>query len=280
VAVVYDPNARYDIDERDVAYREVAGQPLLARLYRPRGAGPFPALIALHGGAWTRGDRLSHLSLVEPLAASGIVIVSLDFRQAPDHPYPASIQDVNYGVRWLKAHATEFHADTSQIGALGESSGGHQAMLVGMLPGDPRYAADAVREAPGLDASLRYVICTWPILDPYARYLFAKDTGRDDLVTRTEGYFRTAGAMKEGSPQALLDRRERVETPPVIIMQGTADVNVTPAMQERFASAYRAAGGVCELHLFPDMGHGGWPKLQSEQALDLTKAFIGRRLAG
>ncbi|MBM2811335.1 MAG: hypothetical protein HW416_2094 [Chloroflexi bacterium] len=274
----YDPNARYELDVRDVQYREIDGEPLLGRLYRPRGEGPFPAFVAMHGGAWTRGDRLGHLSFVEPLAASGIVVVSLDFRQAPAHPYPASVRDVNYGVRWLKAHASDFNADADTVAALGESSGGHLAMLVGMLPRNLQYASEPLGDGAGFDASLRYVICTWPILDPYARYLFAQETGRDDLVTRTEGYFPTRGAMQQGNPQMILERGERTETPPVLILQGTADVNVTPEMQERFASAYRAAGGTCELHVFAGTAHGGWPSDQSDQGLDLIKAFIARQI--
>src|SRR5207253_6418991 len=127
--------------------------------------------------------------LYEEVARRGVTVFSLDFHQGPAHPYPEPITEINYGVRWVKAHAAEFNASPRGVGALGSSSGGHQSMLNTMRPKDPRYAAIPFPEAPESDASLAYVVGCWAILDPYARYFFAQDTGRDELVKRTEGYF-------------------------------------------------------------------------------------------
>src|SRR4051812_4221642 len=92
----------------DIPYHTVGGETLLAKLYRPQGAGPFPAVVGVHGGAWTSGDRNNNKAIDEALAASGVVVLALDFRLAPKAPYPASVADVNYGTRWLKAHAEKF----------------------------------------------------------------------------------------------------------------------------------------------------------------------------
>lgn len=277
----FDPARRYDVEIHEVEYRQADGEAWLARICQPQGEGPFPALLFVHGGAWTLGDRMNNRSIYEPLAASGLVVAAIDFRLAPKDPYPAPVSDVSYGARWLKAHAGDFNADPGSIGGLGSSSGGHQLMLSAMRPHDPRYAALPLPGAPELDATVAYIVACWPILDPYARYLFAQDTGRDDLVKRTEGYFRNQETMQEGNPQLVLDRHEAVELPPTLIIQGTADTNVTPDMQERFARAYRAAGGLCELEIFPGMPHGTtvWPEAEAERALDLMRAFIARQLA-
>ena len=99
----------HEIDVRDVEYLRHDDRPLLARLFVPRGAGPFPMIVELHGGAWCRGDRLSDTIMNEALARSGVVVAALDFRMPPEAGYPASLQDISYGVRWLKSRAADFH---------------------------------------------------------------------------------------------------------------------------------------------------------------------------
>lgn len=274
--------AGYEPRVFDVEYLRIDGQAFLARVYQPQGSGPFGLLLDVHGGAWNAGiaDRTTNALLDERLARSGLVVVSIDFREAPAHPYPASIEDVNYATRWLKAHAAELHADGTRVGGLGTSSGGHLAMLSAMRPRDPRYNATALPDAAEVDASLAYLVLPWPILDPYARYAFAKETGRANLVTATERYFLTEATMQEGNPQLALDRGEAVELPPTLIVQGSADANVTVAMQERFVEAYRAAGGEIELEVFPDMPHGfaRSPGPDTDRALGLMRGFIARQL--
>ena len=75
------------------------------------------------------------------MAAHGIVSIALDFRSGNEDPYPASVQDINYAVRWAKARAHDLKTRADLIGLSGQSSGGHLAMLVAMRPHDPRYAA-------------------------------------------------------------------------------------------------------------------------------------------
>ena len=74
---------------------------------------------------------------------TGVLVAALDFRLPPDAGYPASVADIHYGIRWLKARARELKGRADRVGAIGISSGGHQAMLVAMRPTDGRYAAQA-----------------------------------------------------------------------------------------------------------------------------------------
>src|ERR1041385_7153618 len=148
-----------DIDVADVEYLRHEGAPLLARLFKPRGAGPFPLIIELHGGAWNLGDRLMDVAINEPLAKSGVIVAALDFRMPPVASYPASFADINYGIRWFKTQATALGSRPDLVGALGSSSGSHQAMLAAMRPHDPRYAALPLpANTPAVDASLRCVV--------------------------------------------------------------------------------------------------------------------------
>lgn len=272
---------RFAVDFQEVEYLHRDGEARLARVCQPQGDGPFPALLYVHGGQWSRGDRYNNTWVYEPLAERGLVVVAVDFRLAPRHPYPEPMADINYATRWLKAHAAEFGADPEAVGGLGLSSGGHQLMLSAMRPHDPRYETLALPAAPEAEATLAYVVACWSILDPYARYLFAQDTGRQDIVASTEGYFGSVEAMHEGNPQLALDRGEPVELPPTLIVQGTEDRNVTPDMQRRFADAYRKAGGRCELEIVPDMPHGTtvWPEPQQGQIHDRIRRFIAQELA-
>ncbi|MGH7966353.1 MAG: alpha/beta hydrolase, partial [Candidatus Binatia bacterium] len=86
----------FAIDIEDVEYLRHGDTLLLARLFKPRGQGPFPLIVELHGGAWCMGDRLMDVGINEPLAKSGVVVVAIDFRMPPVAPYPASLADINY----------------------------------------------------------------------------------------------------------------------------------------------------------------------------------------
>src|SRR5258707_8025439 len=173
---------RFEIEVRDLEYQRVGGAPVLARLYRPVGTGPFPALIEVHGGAWASGDRLNNAPLDEALAKSGIVVLAIDFRMPPQHRYPASIADVNLATRWLKTHAGEFGSRRELVGGLGTSSGGHQLLLSVLRPEEPRYAAVPLAEAPAEDARLPYIVLCWPISDPLAPYRMVRQKGNTRLA--------------------------------------------------------------------------------------------------
>src|ERR1051325_9349861 len=110
---------------RDVDYLQVDGKVFQATIYQPEGAGPFPVILDVHGGAWVREDvqRNEHELLAKALAGMGLVIVSIDYRQGPQNQYPDSIIDVNYAMRWLRANAANFNGSATKIGALGSSSG-------------------------------------------------------------------------------------------------------------------------------------------------------------
>ena len=97
------PAHEFTID--DVEYLSHGGSPLLLRLFKPRGAGPFPLMIDLHGGAWCSQDRTSDAMFNEALAKSGVVVAALDWRMPPACGYPTSLSDINYAARWLKARA-------------------------------------------------------------------------------------------------------------------------------------------------------------------------------
>src|SRR5919106_5646093 len=108
-AMKYDPSAKFELEVRDVDFqRTPKGRSLMARIYQPQGPGPFPVVLDLHGGAWRRKDRLAEEPMARAIAGSGVLVVAIDLRLSEEAPHPASIQDANYGVRWLKSRAGEW----------------------------------------------------------------------------------------------------------------------------------------------------------------------------
>ena len=274
--------ARYELESRDIEYlRHGEEPPLLARLYRPSGAGPFPAVLDIHGGAWAAGDRLNNAPLDEALAKSGIVVLAVDFRMPPEYRYPVSIADINLATRWLKAHAGEFGSRRELVGGLGTSSGAHQLLLSALKPYDPRYAALARAEAGGEDASLPYLALCWPIADPLARYRMVKEKGNTRLVASHDAYWLSEAEMEEGNPQRIVEHGEAGRLPPAILVQGLADDNVTPDMADRFAAAWRGHGGHIEFHKFEGQPHTFIPRdpaaAASRRATELIRDFIWAR---
>lgn len=278
----YDPKARFDISVHETEYRRTPkGRSLIARVYQPKGSGPFPVLLDLHGGAWNNKDRFANETMARAVAASGVLVASIDLTLAPEAPYPASVQDANYGVRWLKWKAPGWNGDPSTLGILGSSTGGHLGELVGMKPRDPKYAAIPLAEAPHLDASVAYVAARSPISDPFARFQQAEKMQREHMVNNTRTYWVPWETIYEGNPQQILERREKVSLPPLLIMQGSLDDNVLPALQEKFAATYRAAGGECQLEIFEGCEHL-WvdkPGPMTDKAHEMVKAFIARNLS-
>jgi acetyl esterase/lipase len=278
----YDPAARFDLDVTEQEFRRTArGRKLMARIYRPKGHGPFPVLLDLHGGAWNTKDRLANETMDRAVASSGVLLAAIDMTLAPEAPYPAAVQDANYGVRWLKSRAPVWGGDPATLGLLGSSTGGHIAMLLGMRPRDPRYNAIALTGGSSIDAGVAYVATRSPISDPLARFQQARKLQREPMVQNTKNWFVPWEAIYEANPQHILERREKVSLPPLLILQGALDDNVLPAFQEKFAAAYRAAGGNCQLELFEGCEHL-WidtPGPQTDRAHAMVKAFIARHPA-
>src|SRR5262249_46192692 len=260
----------YDIAVEDVEYLRHGDTPLLARLFTPRGQGPFPLLVELHGGAWNLGDRLQDTDLNAILAQSGVVVAALDFPMPPGAPYPGPRVGIKYCDRVPQTQATQWNSRPDWVGAFGISSGGHMAMLLGMRPHDPRYAAVPLPAgAPAVDARLRYVVMGAPVIDPLGRYRYAqqlKEKGKpypefvDLVLPLHDKYSHSDHAIAEGSPVRALERGERVELPPVLYIQDTKDIVHPRADLDRFVAQYRQAGGQVERELFEGAMEGFMPR--------------------
>jgi acetyl esterase/lipase len=274
-----ETNGKFEIDERDVEYQQLAGKPWPVRIYQPKGTGPFPTVIDVHGGAWHNGDRTNNAGIDRALAAKGILVAAVEFRQPPEAGYPASVCDINLAVRWLKLHATELNGTTA-VGAFGNSSGGHLVVLSGLRPRHPAYSALLLPNHPEINASLAYVIAGWPVIDPLYRFRYANEINNQEHVKAHIEYWRTEEAMAEGSPQTIIEQDETVDLPPILMLLKANDRNHPLEMQERFIASYRKRGGAIEVETFDGLPeHRMVPspdKPDTMRAIDSITTFIRR----
>jgi len=227
---------------RDVEYGRSGGESLRMDACVPDGRGPFPAVILVHGGGWTSGDKTQGVDpLFEPMSKSGLAWFSINYRQAPKHHYPAPVEDVETAVRWAKEHAAEFNVDPERLALLGESAGGQLvAMAVVRAKDDTRVAAAIPFYAPvdlerdterrgGLSQSLRD--------------LFGHSYEVDGAVTQL---------LREASPINYVHSG----LPPFLLVHGTADMSVPYSQSIEFRARLKAAGVSCDLITIDDGVHG------------------------
>jgi acetyl esterase/lipase len=275
----------FEVEVEDVEYQRQAGEPLLARIYRPRKTTATVAILDVHGGAWSQMDRTAQQGLDQAMAAQGALVVAIDFRMPPRYPYPAQILDTNQATRWLKLHVSELGAATdAAFGLYGGSSGGHVVILSAMRPRDARFSELRLPGGEGLDADVDFVVADAPVTDPEAGYRHAAQAGRTQFLERYRSFWTTDADVADGSPTRILERGDAVVLPPLFISQGTADDSVPIETTRNFVRLYTAAGGEAELLEFQGLGHGFiLTQPEREESLrqaEAVNAFVRRAARG
>lgn len=274
----------YDVEIEEVDYLHHDGEAYPAKIFKPVGDGPFPAVVEVHGGAWSKGDRTTNDAINSAVARGGVVVAALEFRNAPQAPYPGSVADVNYGVRWLKAEAARFGTAPHMVGTMGTSSGGHLAVLAAIKPDDMRYASIPLPGAEDQDATAAFVVTLWPVICPASRYrtLQARlDAGEQNdrwpgLLEGQLSYWLSEDAMEEGSPNFAVQRGDALSLPPILYLQNPEDRVHPREHMESFIAGYRAMGGSVQQELF-DGEHMDAPRSAAES--DSGRAVVSKIIA-
>jgi acetyl esterase/lipase len=223
---------------RTLTYCAEGGQALQMTVFAPdNGRVNDPAVIQVHGGGWQHGSRTVVLpgdSTDADLVAAGFVVASVDYRLAPQNPWPDQIVDVKCAVRYLRAHAADLGIDPDRIAALGTSAGGQLVSLLGTTGSSPLWDT-----GPYPDESSRVAA----VVDEYG----PADLSATDWPPRTVTLIRRVFGAGPGSRSPVLTQASpaaHVEAgdPPFLIVQGTDDQVVPPIQSERFAADLRAAG--------------------------------------
>ncbi len=225
---------RYDIESFEVPYARVKGRDLVLWVNKPQAKGNFPVFLDIHGGAWTHFDHKVDFVWCQELARRGFAVCSIDFRLAPDHPWPTFLCDVRAASRWVHAHGREIGADPSVMGAIGGSTGGHLSLLLGLQPNDPRGrvtpALDTPDDAP---AGIDFVCANYPIVDVLARYQMVRSAKFDPLTRFASHLLENGHCTREE-----LDAVERAATQEIDEAVVFAKQSPLPAPEETLDDVY------------------------------------------
>ena len=227
---------------KNVVYSTTFGA-LPLDLYLATAPGPRPALLYIHGGAWSNGNKNGGygLALVPALAMAGITIVSLNYRLAPTWRFPAMIEDVRCAIRFMRSRTLQWNIDADRIGVMGNSAGGHLAALAA-LASDSHWVTP---EWSGVSSDVQLAVCLWGPSD------LRTATG-SELQDRLVAVFGEGQeALRVGSPITYVSN----SAPPFLIVNGEADTTVPVTQSITLHDALIEHECSSELLLVANAGH-------------------------
>lgn len=246
-----------------------AAGPLPATVYTPEGTGPLPVVLYFHGGGWVIADRKVYDGGARGLAkASGAIVVSVDYRQAPEHRFPAAWDDALAAYRWLTANAASLGGDPLRLALAGESAGGNLAMAT----------AIAARDA-GLPKP-RHVVSVYPVAqtslntESYIENAIAKPLNRAMVQWFVDHLVRSEDDLKDTRLQ--LTEADLAGLPPVSIVNARLD----PLRSDgaKLEDALNAAGVPVERREYEGVAHEFFGAAAVLDKARQAQAFAGERL--
>lgn len=250
--------------ETGIEYAKSSGEPLQLNLARPKnGEGPFPAVVCIHGGGFRAGKRESYDALCIRLAQQGYVALTVTYRLAPQHPFPAAVSDCKAAVRWLRANAAKYHVDPDRIGVTGGSAGGHLAQFLGVTADVKDFEGDG-----GNANQPSRVRC---VVNVYGPSDFTKSYGKSVDAAEVLPLF-LGGNLETARKQHLRASPLYWVTPnavPTLCIHGTEDKYVAHEQAVWLVDKLMASGVEAELLTLEGAGHGfkGKDAETSEKAL-------------
>ena len=219
------------------------------RVYTPNGTAPFPLLVYFHGGGWVLGGLATHDGICRDLAAgAGCVVVSVDYRLAPEHRYPAAAEDCYAATQWCAAHAGELGADASRIAIGGDSAGGNLTAVVAQMARD--------RGGP----KLIFQLLIYPVTDAACDAPSYRENADGYLLTAGDmawfwGHYlgdnKAGGAEPYASP---IRAKTLAGLPPALVI--TAEFDPLRDEGEAYGAALENAGVAAKVTRYDGMIHG------------------------
>jgi len=246
---------------RDVEYSQAGGTSLRLDASLPESASPTAAVILVHGGGWTRGDRRIEVQpLFEPLSRAGFAWFSISYRLATDvTQFGVAIDDVEQAVRFVKAHAAEYNINPNRIALVGESAGGQLAAMA------------ALRAGP--DAAVKAVVALYTPTDLVS--LFENSTFIPGQIRNGVRGTPWEPLVLAGLSQLSPVENLRPDMPPFLFIHGTADSLVPFAQSTQMCARMKKIGATCEVYPVEGAGHGmRWWESSSRVGKDYKQKMI------
>jgi len=250
----------------DLAYGVVSKQQQLD-LYRPAGAGPFPVVVYVHGGAFKFGDKrdIGGFSAdVKRLNGAGIAVASINYRMSGEAAFPAAVVDTRGAVRWLRAHANELQLDPGRIGLWGKSAGANLVLEVALTPGDaslddPRLGLADVSDRVQAVVAM-YAPTDFLTMDEQARArgCSSRDISHDNADSPESLYIGAPiQSAKDRARAASPVTHVSATSPPMLLQAGTADCTVPYRQSQELQDAIVRVGDPArvQLSLLPGASH-------------------------
>ena len=258
--------------EQDIVFGRGGDTELKLDLARPdNGAGPFPAVICLHGGGWVGGDRKQMAQTIEVLARRGYVAVTPDYRLAPRHRFPAPVEDCKAAVRWLRANAGKYKVDPGRIGVVGFSAGAHLACLLGVT--DKADGLEGKGGNPEQSSRVRAVVSFFGPTDLTQR-VWSKEVEEKNLVPLLGGTLdQRPEAYRKASPLTYAGKGAAA----FLFLHGTEDPVVPLRQAQDLADKLTKAGVSARVIEVPGEGHG-WRGPNLLWSLDQMLTFFDEKL--
>jgi acetyl esterase/lipase len=257
--------------EPDVEYANPDGQHLQLDLARPKsGDGPFPAIVCIHGGGFRAGTRQSYDGLCLRLAERGYVAVTVTYRLAPKHQFPAAVHDVKAAVRWLRANAKKYKIDPERIGVIGGSAGGHLAQFLGVTADVKQFEGD---QNPGPSSRVACVV------NYYGPSDFTKSYGKSVDAAQVLPLW-LGGNLEQARHKHIMASPLYWVTPaaaPTLCIHGTEDKYVAHEQAVWLIDRLTAADVEAQLLTLKGAGHGFKGK-DAEAADKAMLAFFDKHL--
>ena len=259
---------------RNLVYREVDGVRLRLDVYRPREGKAHPALLYIHGGGWVVGHRRTNRFMLTRFAAAGWTVFAVAYRRPPRFPLPAAVIDCKAAVAWVREHGAEHGADPTTLVVYGESAGGHLAALTALTPGVAHFQPGFEKT----DTKVQGAMVFYGVTDLIGS--FERKDHRTLTMLLEYGVVRRPLGESRLLYQTLDPTScEITDTPPTLVVQGTADTMVPASMSRRFCERLKGLGAR-EVHLLevPSATHAFdiFPSPLQERVLRVALAFLER----
>jgi acetyl esterase/lipase len=263
---------------RDLTFAEPDGQPLTLDLYLPATSAPPPLVLWIHGGGWRKGSKSR--PPVARLTEHGFALACISYRLTHQAIFPAQIHDCKAAVRWLRGHEHHFGYDARWLAAVGGSSGGHLAMLLGTSHGVAALESslgEHLHQSTEVQATVSY-------FGP-SDFVLRGQTQPEIAYTEKSGSFALLGGLMHGG---VLPELEMLASPsqyvspesaPLLLFHGEADKLVLIDQSERMLERYQRVGRPAELVRVPGGGHGGAIYFWGENFATLRRFLTGQHEA-